>query len=79
MQRDPNLIQILGLLIGVASLALALAEGDSDVGQPAASPGGVYYHDHRRSYTPPAPPRYHYWEYYEPEPCDPYYCDCECY
>lgn len=77
MQREPNLIQILGLLIGVASLALALAEQDGEVRQPAAGEGDVYYHEYRRSYPPP--PRYYYRDYYEPEYCDPYYCGCECY
>jgi hypothetical protein len=79
MQREPSLIQILGLLIGVASLALALADQDSEVRQPASAEGGVYYYDDRRRYAPPPPPRYYYPDYYEPEYCDPYYCDCGCY
>ncbi len=76
MQRRSNLIEILGLLIGAASLALALAEQDGDSVQPFASQGRAYLHDDRYEYAPPAPPRHRYYEYYEP--CDPYYCDCEC-
>ena len=80
MQRKSNLIEILGLLIGVASLALALAENDSGVGQSVTSRGSAYYHDDRHRYAPPpAPPRHRYRDYYEPDPCDPYYCDCPCY
>ena len=76
MQRKSNLIEILGLLIGAASLALALGEPDNDIRQPVTSPGTIYQPSEPSGYTPP---RHRYREYYEPEPCDPYYCDCPCY
>jgi len=80
MQRKSNLIEILGLLIGAASLALALAGDDSDIAQPVTSEGSAYHYGDRHGYAqPPAPPRHRYRDYYEAESCDPYYCDCACY
>lgn len=78
MQRKSNLIELLGLLIGAASLALALADQDGNSVQPINPQAPAYLYDDPYGYSaPPAPRRHRYHEYYEP--CDPHYCGCECY
>jgi len=75
MQRKANLVEILGLLIGVASLALALGEEETDSIPPIASQSRADLYHHRYEYRPPpATPRHRYYEYYEP--CDEYYYEC---
>lgn len=77
MRCKSSLIEVLGLLIGIASLALALAQGGQKVDMSPSSHEYSLRNGIRPYYAePPAPPRRGYYDYYQPELCDPYYCDC---
>ncbi len=78
MQRRANLIEILGLLISLAGLALSLDNNKQDSVTPYPSQSNSYEHRNSGGYDAyPASPWHRYDEYYEPEWCDPYSYYCE--